>query len=51
MCDQQGPADNSFIAAMIFFGELNAFFIKIQSVNQMSPNDGTPQNSTSMTWK
>jgi hypothetical protein len=26
-------------------------FLRIQSVNQMSPNDGTPQNSTSMTWK
>jgi hypothetical protein len=51
MCDQQRPPDNSFTGAMIFFGALNAFFIRIQNVNQMSPNDGTPQNSTSMTWK
>jgi hypothetical protein len=48
MCDPQGAPDNSFAGAMILIGELNAFF-KNSKRNQMSPNDGTPQNSTSMT--
>jgi hypothetical protein len=50
MCDPQGAPDNSFAGATILIGELNALFFKNSKRNQMSPNDGTPQNSTSMTW-
>jgi len=42
MCGQQERPDNAFTGAMILLGELAAFFIRIQSVNQMSPNDGIP---------
>jgi hypothetical protein len=51
MYDPQGAPDDSYTGAIIFLGGLNAFFIWIQSVNQTSPNDGTPQIFTSMTWK
>ena len=42
MCGQQERPDNSFTEAMILLGELDAFFIRIQCVNQMSTNGGTP---------
>jgi hypothetical protein len=46
----QRASHNSVAGAMIFLDELNTFF-RIQIVSQMSSNDGTPQNSTSMTFK
>jgi hypothetical protein len=49
MCSTKGTGE-SFAGARIFFDEPNAF-LRIQSDIQMSPNNGTPQNSTSMTWK
>jgi hypothetical protein len=50
MCDRQGGPDKSVAGIINFVGESNTFF-RNKSVNQMSPNDGTRQNSTRMTWK
>jgi len=50
MCALQREPHNSVAETMISDDVQNAFF-RIQIVSQMSLNDGTSQNSTSMTCK